>query len=140
MALHVPTVGAQGKSTKLAGWYFVVQGMGIVVWWLLIWLLAPVRDMFLQADRATGLMKTLFIADLFALAFVSILAGALFLRRRKAGNGAAFVVFGAMLYATLITVGMAWAGWVTNISLLTMLLSCAATTFACRVVTRSASA
>jgi len=98
----------------LAAIYFVIQGLAVAAWWTLLGVRPEMRAVFLPPGNHPSALTAFALPDLLLLAVGSLLTGILLLR----GNGwaalLAWLVAGAVDYATLDV--LAWAaiaggGW-----------------------------
>lgn len=83
--------------------YFVLQGAGVIGWWLLLLIVPDSRLLFvLEGNRETSLMS-FWLADLVLIAMGSFAAAFLISRQNKYAGAAVWMVTGAVSYATFYT-------------------------------------
>jgi len=104
------------KVKKAAAVYFVLQGVGVVAWWVLLIAVPNSRLVFvLEGNRETSLLA-FWLADAVFIAAGSLAAAMLIRMRSKFAVAAAWLVTGAVGYATLYTFAFVmisdrgWAG------------------------------
>lgn len=98
-------------TTRLAAWYFLLQGLAVAVWWTTLFLVPGVRSVFELGDPA---VLTSFLLPDTAFALASVLTARLAARRHRARDLTAGVTLGAVGYSTLMTcwhVAVLGAGW-----------------------------
>jgi protein-S-isoprenylcysteine O-methyltransferase Ste14 len=104
------------KVKKAAAIYFVLQGIGVVAWWVLLIAVPESRLVFvLEGNRETSLLA-FWLADAVFIAAGSLAAAMLIRKRSKFAVAALWLVTGAVSYATLYTFAFVmisdrgWAG------------------------------
>lgn len=94
------------KVRKAAALYFLVQGLGVIAWWILLIAWPDSRLMFvLEPNRETSLLA-FWLPDLLLIGPFSLIAVFLILSRRKYAEHVMWLVIGAVTYATLYTFAM----------------------------------
>lgn len=93
------------KLGNRAGAYYLLQGVAVGAWWLVLWRAPSMRGYFaLEAGSDTSLLA-FWLADILLLALSSIITGVLFLHRYRFAYIPALLVAGGFGYAVLYTIG-----------------------------------
>ncbi len=102
------------KVRRTAAVYFLVQGIGVFIWWLILYLEPSMRKYFqLDASSQTSLMA-FWLADLAFLGVGSLAAAWLCFRKHQYVQIAAWFVTGAVSYAAIYCLAFALmtdVGW-----------------------------
>lgn len=102
------------KIRQTAAVYFALQGIAVVVWWILLFYIPGSRQYFqLEINSETSLLA-FWLADLSLLGTGSLVAAVLCLRSSTHAPTALWFVTGAVSYATLYCLAFAFftdAGW-----------------------------
>lgn len=113
------------KVRKAAALYFVVQGLGVIAWWILLIAWPDSRLMFvLEPNRETSLLA-FWLADLLFVAAGSLTAVVLIYRRNRYTIPAIWLVAGAVSYAALYTLAFVLftdRGWLGVVMMLPAML------------------
>ena len=89
------------KVRRAAALYFIVQGVGVIVWWAVLYLVPSSRTSFqLEANTQTSLLA-FWLADISFLGFGSIAAGWLCFRDSQYAQFVSWFVTGAISYVTV---------------------------------------
>lgn len=92
-------------SSRIAGLYLVFQGVAGLIWWVLLFGSANVREVFAGTEAGWLAARTMVFADVIMFGFASIATGLLALRRHRFARAAGWATVGATAYATLAAVG-----------------------------------
>jgi len=102
---------------RLASWYFTLQGVAIVAWWLLLLLVPPSRALFLVGPLSETSFLGFWMADLAAASF-SVATGQLIRVDSPLAGSISWVTVGLLSYAAYSVsaspCGTAKAGWHVN--------------------------
>ena len=104
------------KVRRYAAVYFVLQGVAVFAWWMVILLMPASRQYFLLEPNSETSLLAFWLADLLLLAGGSLTAGALCFINGRYKKIAAWFVAGAIGYATLycliftLTTDSGWLG------------------------------
>ncbi len=113
------------KVTRNAAVYFLAQGFAVAGWWVVLITVPRSRSYFqLEADSLTTLWA-FWLPDLLLIGPLSIVSGLLITVRNRFASSAAWMVTGAVSYATLYTLAMAMmtdAGWLGVVLMLPAML------------------
>ena len=90
--------------------YFLGQAAAVTIWWGLPWAWPPFRGLFATGDAPGEVLASFALADAVCLVAGSIVAGLLADRGHRAASSAAWAVFGATGYSTLLCATMAARG------------------------------
>jgi protein-S-isoprenylcysteine O-methyltransferase Ste14 len=116
---------------RAAGGYFLIQGVTVLCWWLLLWVVPSTRGWFRMGSGADPTLMAFCLPDLILFGAGSLAAGGLCLRGSDLAPAALWGVSGAVSYAALYCLDYAWqadAGWWgVTLMLPAMLLSVAST-------------
>jgi protein-S-isoprenylcysteine O-methyltransferase Ste14 len=102
------------KVRHAATIYFILQGLAVALWWLLLFTTPASRKCFLLENNSETSLMAFWLADLVFLAAGSIVAGWLVFRESKFAPAALWLVAGAMSYAALYCLAFAYVtdtGW-----------------------------
>src|SRR5687768_911577 len=88
---------------RMAGGYYVLQGVGVVAWWAMLVAAPQYRRYFVFEPNSETSLLAFWLADLFLLGVGSVVAGLLCLTGNRLKEIAAWFVTGAVSYATLYT-------------------------------------
>lgn len=113
------------KVTRNAAVYFLAQGFAVAGWWVVLITVPRSRSYFqLEADSLTTLWA-FWLPDLILIGPLSIVSGLLITVRNRFASSAAWMVTGAVSYATLYTLAMVMmtdAGWLGVVLMLPAML------------------
>ncbi|HVF47084.1 MAG TPA: isoprenylcysteine carboxylmethyltransferase family protein [Pyrinomonadaceae bacterium] len=104
------------KVRRMAGLYYMLQGVGVISWWILLYAAPQYRRYFVLEQNSETSRLAFWLADLFLLGIGSIVAGVLCLTDQRLKEIAAWFVTGAVSYATLysftftMTTDSGWLG------------------------------
>ena len=105
---------AASRIRTLAVWFLIVQGVGVVAWWLVLLLYPPARSPFMVPGAPDATLLAFLVADLLLYAGGSFVAAYGLGRGRPWGWPALCVNTGAAAYATLYGLALplvSGAGW-----------------------------
>lgn len=88
-----------------ASTYLVIQGAAGLVWWVLLLIDSPMRDLFFDSPDGWLAGRTLVFAEVLMFGLVSIATGLLARIGHRWAAPAGWVVVGATAYATLVALG-----------------------------------
>lgn len=96
----------RGAARAFALTYLLMQGLGILMFWFLLWQAPPVRTWFVMSGSSPATFLSLALADGLFLPATSLTAGWALWRRRPWHIPALWLHAGAAAYAGLAAVGM----------------------------------
>jgi protein-S-isoprenylcysteine O-methyltransferase Ste14 len=102
------------KVKRAAAIYFILQGLAVALWWLLLFTTPASRKYFILENNSETSLMAFWLPDLMFLAGGSLVAGWLVFRDNKHAPVALWLVAGAMSYAALYCLAFAYitdTGW-----------------------------
>jgi hypothetical protein len=115
------------NTRQWAGAYFLLQGVAVLAWWLVLLIYPPARSWFRMGDGSDAALLAFWLPDLSLLAIGSLVSGALCLQGSSFVSAAVWLTAGAASYATLYCLAFAMltdTGWLgVTLMLPAMLLS-----------------
>jgi hypothetical protein len=129
---HDGGVAADSRYRHLAGVYFLVQALLIVVWWAVLKGVPKAHRVFFGVESFTEISVLFFVADWLALLPASIGTFVLSLRKPGSAPWAAWFATGASAYALFGVSALAVFSEMPCISSLLMFLSTTASAFCAR--------
>jgi len=102
----MPSPQIIARTSRLGAAYFLLQGAGVIAWWLALMVAPAFRRFFLPDETLDPAFAALAAPDILVLALGSIVAAVLAFRRRATARTIAWISAGAAAYAALYTV--AW--------------------------------
>ncbi len=121
-----------GTNARLRGGYFALQGIAVVVWWVVMFVRPATMRLFLPSDVPVEALTAFLPADaLFAAG--SFVAAWLAFRAHPRERLVAWFVAGAACYATLWCIGI-WALTGEALAGVLCMLPCAGASVACALL------
>ena len=102
------------KLRKAAGAYFALQGLAVMGWWVLLAARPESREWFRLEDDSLTTLWAFWLPDLLLIGPFSFVASYLIHQESRYADAAAWLVTGAVTYATLYTTAIAMmtdVGW-----------------------------
>ena len=121
---------------RLAGGYFLIQGLATIIWWALLLRIPDARSWFLDPTWDWEFIRLFAPADIVAFGGASLCAGVLAIGRSRYSIHSAWLICGAALYAMLMTLTMFDQDRVTSLALMLMVFALACTVLAALLISR----